>query len=170
MFLHASFCQVGVIHCKWIKDADMVAIEIWVNCFVCDLLNQSRLWMVHQLWEVPFVTTFQNKDNLLIYTKTICKNSYKIQKNISFFCTVIFLSNSQKFTNNAAFLFIHLFICVATSQKDIYSSCRKKSLFFLPFLSLSFSFQTRKKKKKCKFIYLLRTTCISSFRFLTKQT
>ena len=63
-----------------------------------------------QMYEVPFVTTFQNKSNLLIYTKTICKSLYKMQKNIiSFFCTVIFLSNSQKFTYNAAFLFIHLF-------------------------------------------------------------
>ena len=38
------------------------------------------------MWEAPFVTTFQNKDNVLIYTKTICKSLYKMQKNIiSFF-------------------------------------------------------------------------------------
>ena len=67
MFLQDSFCPVGVIHCKWIKDADMVVIEIWVNCFVCDLLNQSRLWMVHQMWEAHFETTYQNKGNLLIW-------------------------------------------------------------------------------------------------------
>ena len=136
MFLQASFCQVGVIHCKWIKDADMVVIEIWVNCFVYDLLNQSRLWMVHQMWEAPFVTTFQNKDNLLIYTKTICKSSYKMQKNIiSFFCTVIFLSNSQKFTYNAAFLFIRLFICVAVNLAKSYIQCVQKKMFFFFFLS-----------------------------------
>ena len=41
--------------------------------------------MVHQMWEAPFVTTFQNKDNLLIYTKTICKSSYKMQKKYYFF-------------------------------------------------------------------------------------
>ena len=73
------------------------------------------------MWEAPFVTTFQNKDNLLIYTKTICKTSYKMQKNIiSFFCTVIFLSNSQRFTYTAAFLFIQLFICVAVNLAKSY--------------------------------------------------
>ena len=56
--------------------------------------------------DAPFVNTFQNKDNLLIYTKKICKISYKMQKNDSFFCTFIFLSNSQ---------IIHLFICVAVN-------------------------------------------------------
>ena len=59
-----------------------------------------------------FVNTSQNKDNWLIYSKKIRKSSYKMQK-ISFFCTLIFLSNSQKSTYNASFLFIHLFICVA---------------------------------------------------------
>ena len=167
MFLQASFCQVGVIHCKWIKDADMVVIEIWVNCFVCDLLNQSRLSMVHQRWEAPFVTTFQNKDNLLIYTKTICKSSNNMQKNIiSFFCTVCFLSNSQKFTCNAAFLFIHLFICVAVNLAKSCIQCvqKKKSSFFLPFLSLSFFFQSLKKKNANLFIYFeLRVSQVFSF-------
>ena len=73
------------------------------------------------MWEAPFVTTFQNKDNLLIYTKTICKSSYKMQKNISpFFCTVIYLSNSQKFTYNAAFLFIHLLCFVGVNLAKSY--------------------------------------------------
>ena len=27
MFLQASFCQVGVIRCKWIKDADTVILK-----------------------------------------------------------------------------------------------------------------------------------------------
>ena len=55
--------------------------------------------------DAPFVNTFQNKDNLLIYTKKICKISYKMQKNvISFFCTFIFLSNSQ-----VIYLVIYLF-------------------------------------------------------------
>ena len=55
--------------------------------------------MVHQMFGAHFVNTSQNKDNLLIYSKKICKSSYKMQKNvISFFCTLIFLSNSQKFT------------------------------------------------------------------------
>ena len=63
-----------------------------------------------------FVNTSQNKDNLLIYSNKIRKSSYKMQKNvISFFYTLIFLSNSQKITYNASFLFIHLFICVAVN-------------------------------------------------------
>ena len=66
--------------------------------------------------EAPFVNTFKNKDNLLIYTKKICKSSYKMQKNIiSFFNTSICLSISQKITYSRAFLFIHLFICVAVN-------------------------------------------------------
>ena len=49
------------------------------------------------MWEASFVNIFQNKDNLLIYTKKICKSSYKMQRNvIAFFCTFIFLSNSQQ--------------------------------------------------------------------------
>ena len=71
--------------------------------------------MVHQMCEAHFVNTSQNKDNLPIYSKKIRKSSYKMQKNvISFFCNFIFLSNSQNFTYNA-FLFIHLFICVAVN-------------------------------------------------------
>ena len=102
-----------------------------------------------------FVTTFQNKDNLLIYTKTICKSSYKMQKNIiSFFCSVIFLSNSQNFTYNAAFSFIHLIICVAVNLAKSFIQCvQKKCSIFLPFLSLSFFFQTPKKKNANLFIY-----------------
>ena len=70
------------------------------------------------MWEALFVTTFQNKDNLLINTKTICKSSYKMQKNIiSFFCTIIFLQTRK---NLAAFLFIHLFICVAVNLAKNY--------------------------------------------------
>ena len=72
--------------------------------------------MVHQMFGAHFVNTSQNKDNLIIYSKKIRKSSYKMQKNvISFFCTLIFLSNSQKITYNASFLFIHLFICVAVN-------------------------------------------------------
>ena len=67
------------------------------------------------MWEAPFVTTFQNKDNLLVYTKTISKSSYKMQKNIiSFFCTIILPTNLQKFTYNAAF-FIYPFINLCCS-------------------------------------------------------
>ena len=95
--------------------------------------------MVHQMFGAHFVNTSQNKDNLLIYSKKIRKSSYKMQKNvISFFCTLIFLSNSQKFTYNASFLFIHLFISVAVNLAN--SACRKKCYFFLPFLILSFFF------------------------------
>ena len=110
-------------------------IEIWVNCLVCDLLNQSRLWMVHQMWEALFVTTFQNKDNLLIYTKTICKKSYKMQKNIiSFFCTIIFLqTRKNSHTTQLFYLSIYLFVLQLTLQKVIYSAYRKKVLsIFLP--------------------------------------
>ena len=72
--------------------------------------------MVHQMFGAHFVNTSQNKDNLLIYSKKIRKSSYKMQKNvISFFYILIFLSNSQKFTYNASFLFIHLFICVTVN-------------------------------------------------------
>ena len=85
--------------------------------------------MVHQMFGAHFVNTSQNKDNLLIYSKKIRKNSYKMQKNvISFFCTIIFLSNSQKFTYNASFLFIHLFICVAVNLAN--SVCRKNVISF----------------------------------------
>ena len=74
------------------------------------------------MWEALLVTKFQNKDSLLIYTKTICKSSYKMQKNIiSFFCTIIFLTNSEKFTYNAVLLFIHLFICVAVNLAKSYT-------------------------------------------------
>ena len=86
-----------------------------------------------------FVNTSQNKDNSLIYSKKIRRSSYKMQKNvISFFWIFIFLSNSQKFTYNASFLFIHLFVLQLTLV------CAEK-MFFLPFLNLSFFFQTRKK-------------------------
>ena len=72
--------------------------------------------MVHQRFGAHSVNTSQNKDNLLIYSKKIRKSSYKMQKNvISFFCTLFFLSNSQKFTYNASFLFFHLFNCVAVN-------------------------------------------------------
>ena len=74
------------------------------------------------MWEALFVTTFQNKDNLLIYTKTICKSSYKMQKNIiSFFCTIIFLqTRKNSHTTQLFFLFINLFICVAVNLAKSY--------------------------------------------------
>ena len=122
------------------------------------------------MWEALFVTIFQNKDNLLIYTKTICKSSYKMQKNIiSLFCTIIFLqTRKNSHTTQLFYLSIYLFVLQLTSQKVIYSAFRKKSSFYLPSLILLFFFQTRKKKKMQ--IYLFRTMCISSFQFLTKQT
>ena len=110
--------------------------------------------MVHQMWEALFVTTFQNKDNLLIYTETIYKSSYKMQKNIiSFFCTIIFLqTRKNSHTTQLFYLSIYLFVLQLTSQKVIYSAYRKKSSFFLPSLILSFFFQTRKKKNENLFI------------------
>ena len=111
------------------------------------------------MWEALFVTTFQNKDSLLIYTKTICKSSYKMQKNIiSFFCTIIFLqTRKNSYTMQLFYLSIYLFVLQLTSQKVIYSAYRKKSSFCLPSLILSFFFQTR--KTKCKFIYF--ELCVS---------
>ena len=114
------------------------------------------------MWEALFVTTFQNKDNLLIYTKTICKSSNKMQKNIiSLFCSIIFLqTRKNSHTTQLFYLSIYLFVLQLTSQKVIYSAYRKKSSFYLPSLILSFFFQTRKKKKtKCKFIYF--ELCVS---------
>ena len=87
------------------------------------------------MWEALFVTTFQNKDNLLIYTKTISKSSYKMQKNIiSFFCTIIFLqTRKNSHTTQLFYLSIYLFVLQLTSQKVIYSAYRKKILsVFLP--------------------------------------
>ena len=70
--------------------------------------------MVHQMWEALFVTTFQNKDNLLIYTKTICKSSYKMQKNIiSFFCTIVSYKLAKIHIQRS--FFIYPFICVAVN-------------------------------------------------------
>ena len=124
--------------------------------------------MVHQMWEALSVTTFQNKDNLLIYTKTICKSSYKMQKNISFFSTIVFLqTRKNSHTMQLFYLSIYLFVLQLTSHKAIYSAYRKKVIsIFLIFL---FFFQTRKQKKKMQ-IYLFQTMCISSFKLLTKQT
>ena len=63
------------------------------------------------MWEAPFVNTFQNKDNLLIYTNKISKCSYQMQRNvIASFCTFIFLSISQQRS-----FFIHFIICVSCS-------------------------------------------------------
>ena len=105
--------------------------------------------------EAPFVTTFQNKDNLLIYSKTICKSSYKMQKNIiSFFCTVIFFSNSQKFTYNAAFLFIHLFICVAVNLAKSYIQCVQKKMFFLSSFLKSFVFLSNSQEKMQIYLFI----------------
>ena len=107
------------------------------------------------MWEALFVTTFQNKDNLLICTKTICKSSYKMQKNItSFFCTIIFLqTRKNSHTTQLFYLSIYLFVLQLNSQKVIYSAYRKKkSSFYLPSLILSFFFQTRKKKNANLFI------------------
>ena len=114
--------------------------------------------MVHQMFGAHFVNTSQNKDNLLIYSKKIRKSSYKMQKNvISFFCTLIFLSNSQKihiqriFLIHLFYLFIYLFVLQLTSQNSV---CRKKCYFFLPFLILSFFFQTRKNSHTTHLFYL----------------
>ena len=108
------------------------------------------------MWEALFVTTFQNKDNLLFYTKTICKSSYKMQKNIiSLFCTIIFLqTRKNSHTMQLFYLSIYLFVLQLTSQKVIYSAYRKKKFFLSSFLS-SFVFLSnpQEKKKKCKFIY-----------------
>ena len=132
MFLQASFCQVGVIHCKWIKDADTVVIGI--NCFVCDLLNQSRLGMVHQMCEAHFVNTSQIKDNLLIYSQ-------------SFFQT-----RKNSLTTHLFYLFIYLFVLQWTSHNN---ACRKNVLFFFLSKFFTFSFElTKKKKKKTMQIYL----------------
>ena len=99
------------------------------------------------MWEALFVTTFQNKDSLLIYTKTICKSSYKMQKNIiSFFCTIIFLqTRKNSYTTQLFYLSIYLFVLQLTSQKVIYSAYRKKSSFCLPSLILSFFFKLARK-------------------------
>ena len=70
------------------------------------------------MWEAPFVTTFQNKDNLFILKRFA--NVHTKCRTILFFlfCTVIFLSNSQKFKHNAAFLSIHLFVCIQDQDQD----------------------------------------------------
>ena len=83
------------------------------------------------MWEAPFVNTFQNKDNLLINTRKICKSSYKMQRNvIAFFCTFIFS-------------FKRLWIYIVRVEK----------MFFLSsfLLILWFFFQTREKKKMFHF-------------------
>ena len=123
--------------------------------------------MVHQMWEALFVTTFQNKDNLLIYTKTICKSSYKMQKNIiSFFCTIIFLQTRKNSHRTQLFyLSIYLFVLQLTSQKVIYSAYREK--FILSSFLNSFVFLSNSQEKKMQ-IYLFRTMCISSFQFFDK--
>ena len=102
--------------------------------------------MVHQMWEALFVTTFQNKDNLLIYTKTICKSSYKMQKNIHIQRSFFYLS-------------IYLFVLQLTSHKVIYSAYRKKKLFLSSFLNF-FVFLSNSQEKKntnlfiSKYVYL----------------
>ena len=121
------------------------------------------------MWEAPFINTFQNKDNLLIYTKKICKSSYKMQRNvIAFFCTFIFLSNSQQ--HSFFYLSTYLFVFQLTSQKAVDHIVRAEKMLFLSsfLLILSFFFQTRKKRQ----IYLFRTACTLylKFQFLTKQT
>ena len=101
------------------------------------------------MWGALFVTTFQNKDNLLIYTKTICKSSYKMQKNIiSFFCTIVFLqTRKNSHTTQLFYLSIYLLVLQLTSHKLYIVRTEKKSYFYLPSLIFSFFFQTRKKKK-----------------------
>ena len=121
------------------------------------------------MWEALFVTTFQNKDNLLIYTKTICKSSYEMQKNIiSFFCTIIFLQTRKNSHRTQLFyLSIYLFVLQLTSQEVIYSAYREK--FILSSFLNSFVFLSNLQEKKCKFIYF--ELCVSQvFSFLTKQT
>ena len=104
---------------------------------------------VHQMWEALFVTTFQNKHNLLIYTKTICKSSYKMQKNIiSLFCTIIFLQTCKKsHTTQLFYLSIYLFVLQLTSQKVIYIVRTEKKFFLSSFLN-SFIFLSNSQEKK----------------------
>ena len=65
------------------------------------------------MWEAPFVITFQNKDNLLIYTKTICKSSYKMQKNIiSFLFYCHFSSELAKIhIQRSFFIYPLIYLC-----------------------------------------------------------
>ena len=73
------------------------------------------------MWEALFVTTFQNKDNLLIYTETICKSSSKMQLNIiSLFCTIIFLQTRKNSHTTQLFYLSNLFICVAVNLEKSY--------------------------------------------------
>ena len=69
----------------------------------------------------PFVNTFQNKDNLLTYTKKICKISYKMQK-------ILFLSFVLSFFFQTRKLSIYLFV-LQLQNLVVYSACRK--MFFL---------------------------------------
>ena len=74
--------------------------------------------MVHQMCEAHFVNTFENKDNLLIYSKILkrfAKVHTKCRKMLFLSFVLSFSFNSQKFTYDAFFLFIHLFICVAVN-------------------------------------------------------
>ena len=90
------------------------------------------------MWEAPFVNTFQNKDNILTYTKKICKSPYKMQKMLFLFVLSFFLSNSQKFTYNAAFFFIYPFIylCCSYSRIKLYI-VRAEKVQYLPYSILS---------------------------------
>ena len=84
---------------------------------------------------------------------------------LSFVLSFFFQTRKNPHTTQLFFIypFIYLFVLQLTSQKVIYSACRKESSFFIPFLIISFFFQTRK-KTKCKFIsnYV--------YSVLTKQT
>ena len=113
------------------------------------------------MWEALFVTTFQNKDNLLIYTKTICKSSYKMQKNIiSFFCIIIFLqTRKNSHTTQPFYLSIYLLVLQLTSQKVIYRPSAYRKKFFLSSFLNSFVFLSNSQEKKCKFIYF--ELCVS---------
>ena len=99
------------------------------------------------MWEALFVTTFQNKDNLLIYTKTICKSSYKMQKNIiSFFRTIVFLqTRKNSHTTQLFYLSIYLFVLQLTSHKVIVRV--EKKLFLSSFLNF-FVFLSNSQEKK----------------------
>ena len=98
------------------------------------------------------------KWDTVIYTKKICKSSYKMQR---CFCFLLYFHFS--FKRSFFYLSTYLFVFQLTSQKLVDQIVRAEKMFFLSsfLLILSFFFQTRKKRQ----IYLFRTACISSFSF-----
>ena len=109
--------------------------------------------MVHQMWEALFVTTFQNKDNLLIILKRFAKVHIKCRK-------ILFLSFVLSFSYKLAkihiersfFIYPFIYLCCSLPRKKLYIVRTEKSSFYLPSLILSFFFQTRKKKNANLFI------------------